>query len=88
MTHLRQTQAPQGWSKILLYLISGFIPIVGLVLCIVYLLKPDRPSKMFGVTCLIFGLCLWPIGLFGTSLVALVFFGSSSAVAPFIYTLF
>lgn len=86
--HVEQTLAPQGWSKYLLYLIAGIIPLVGLVLGIIYLLKPDKPCKIFGVICLILGICFWPIGILLITLGMGIFFAGGSSVAPFIYSLF
>jgi hypothetical protein len=61
MAQQEQPQAPQGWSKTLLYMLSGIIPIVGLALGIVYLLKSDGYCKKFGALCLAWGICFWPI---------------------------
>ncbi len=44
--------APIGWAKYILYLLSAVIPVVGIVLGIIYLMKQDRNSKLFGITCL------------------------------------
>ncbi len=50
--------------KVLWYIISFIIPILGIILGIVYLRKPEPEVKSFGKTCLILGiipLALWCI---------------------------
>jgi uncharacterized membrane protein HdeD (DUF308 family) len=42
--------------KVLLYIISFLFSIVGIIIGIVYMTKPDRESKEFGQMCLILGL--------------------------------
>ncbi len=48
--------APQGWSRHILYFVSFFIPVVGLILGIIYLVKDGRDCTVFGIQSLIAGL--------------------------------
>lgn len=49
--------------KIVLYLLSFFIFIVGLIIGLIYYTKPDNESKEFGKMCLILALAGFLIGL-------------------------
>ena len=51
-----------GCQKILFYLLSFFIPIVGIILGIVYMSKPDPESKSLGRTCLILAIVAIVLG--------------------------
>lgn len=48
--------APQGGARIGLYIVSFLIGLVGIILGIIYLIKPDKDSKKFGMICLILGI--------------------------------
>jgi hypothetical protein len=51
-----------GCVKILLYGLSFFMPLVGLIAGIIFMSRPDPESKRLGQTCLIVGLlgfALW-----------------------------
>jgi hypothetical protein len=45
-----------GCLKLILYLISFFIPLGGLIIGVIFLSRPDRESKSLGQTCLILGI--------------------------------
>jgi hypothetical protein len=44
---------PEGGMKILLLLVSFFIPIAGIIIGIIYYQKPDEANKAFGKQALI-----------------------------------
>ncbi|HDQ73943.1 MAG TPA: hypothetical protein ENN19_17880 [Chloroflexi bacterium] len=44
-----------GCLKIILYLLSFFIPLVGVIIGLVFMSRPDPESKQMGQTCLILG---------------------------------
>ena len=46
-------KSPQGGARILLYIISFFVPIIGIVVGAIYLAKPSQDAHEFGVKCLI-----------------------------------
>ena len=46
-------ESPQGGARILLYIISLFIPIIGIIVGVIYLMKPSQDAHNFGVGCLI-----------------------------------
>jgi hypothetical protein len=45
-----------GCLKLVLYAISFFIPLVGLVIGVIFLTRPDPESRSLGQTCLILGI--------------------------------
>jgi hypothetical protein len=45
-----------GCLKLFLYAVSFFIPLVGLILGLVYISRPDFESKRLGQACLILGI--------------------------------
>lgn len=51
-----QPQQYSGCMKILLYALSLFIPLVGVIVGIVFSSRPDPESKSIGQTCLILGI--------------------------------
>lgn len=56
---IEEEQAPQGAARIILYLVSFFIPIIGIILGIIYYIKPSKETKKFGRNCVLIG--LWPL---------------------------
>jgi hypothetical protein len=59
-----QYYGPQysGCLKFVLYALSFFIPLVGIILGIVYMSKPDPESKSLGKICLIISIVVIVIG--------------------------
>lgn len=58
-----QTQARiSDGMKILLYIVSFIIPLVGLIVGIIYYTKPEPEYKEVGKICLIIALVAWVIG--------------------------
>jgi hypothetical protein len=45
-----------GCLKFILYLVSFFIPLGGLIIGVIFLSRPDPESKSLGQTCLILGI--------------------------------
>ena len=45
-----------GCVKFLLYALSFFIPIVGIIAGVIFMSRPDPESKSLGQTCLILGI--------------------------------
>jgi hypothetical protein len=45
-----------GCMKLLLYGISFFMPLAGLIIGVIFLSRPDPESKSLGQTCLIIGI--------------------------------
>ncbi|MEM7347855.1 MAG: hypothetical protein AAF485_26780 [Chloroflexota bacterium] len=43
---------PEGGLKIVLYLVSFFIPIGGIIIGVIYMQRPDEANKSFGKMCL------------------------------------
>ncbi|OGS41486.1 MAG: hypothetical protein A3K67_04080 [Euryarchaeota archaeon RBG_16_62_10] len=48
--------------KILLYIVSFIIPLVGLIVGIIYYTKPEPEYKEVGKICLIIALLAWVVG--------------------------
>ena len=57
---------PQGGTRILLYIISFLIAIVGIIIGVIYLTKPSEDEKDFGAECLMIGLISSVLGIFFT----------------------
>jgi hypothetical protein len=58
-----------GCVKFLLYALSFFIPIVGIIAGVIFMSRPDPESKRLGQTCLILGI----ISIVLTCCVSIVF---------------
>ena len=64
-----------GCLKFFLYAVSFFIPLVGLILGLVYISRPDYESKRLGQACLILGIVSFLISCCVGVLFSLGFFG-------------
>jgi len=77
--------APQGGVRVLLYIVSFLIPLVGIILGIVYMVKPDQDSKKFGKMCLILGIVSIVIGIVLAIVVNAVVFTAVTSTVPYYY---
>lgn len=50
---LPETQAPTGGVQIFLYLIAFFIPIIGIIIGIIYITRPNKDAQNIGMGCLV-----------------------------------
>lgn len=77
--------SPQGGVRVLLYIVSFIIPLVGIILGIIYMVKPDADSKKFGKMCLILAIIAIVVGIvMGIVINALVFTAVTSTI-PYYY---
>ncbi len=77
--------APQGGARIGLYILSFIIGIVGIILGIIYLIKPDKDAKKFGMICLILGILGPIIWVVIWWIVAATIFTAAVSTVPYYY---
>ncbi len=77
--------APQGGVRVLLYIVSFIIPLVGIILGIVYMVKPDQDSKKFGKMCLILGIISIILGIVMVVVINAMVFTAVTTTVPYYY---
>ena len=77
--------APQGGMRYLLWAVSFFIPVVGFIIGIVYLQRPDPDSQRFARTSLILAVCFIVVMClcFGCYFIAMIAFSIFGMSMPF-----
>ena len=79
---------PVGAKKVLLYIVSSLVPLFGIVLGIIYIMKNEKSCNRFGITCLLLGVVLLPVIQIVVILGVLFALTAGDGIAPFVYTLF
>lgn len=69
--------APQGGLRILMYIISFCIPIIGIIIGLIYWVRPSEEAKAFGKTCVIVAMILPAFAIIGAFV-----FGMSGVEEP------
>ncbi|RLC43272.1 MAG: hypothetical protein DRH49_01755 [Candidatus Coatesbacteria bacterium] len=77
------TKPPE--PKWLMYLISFLVPLVGIILGIIYLTKPEEENKHFGKRCLMWAIIAIALFIVLWIIYAVVFFSWFATNAPVTY---